>query len=100
MGGDAAQRLRCTHLSFDYARGKYPERVQEDHTISERALRRGEERSLRSRGKREKECGRWVNGHRPFSSLPNFLNFLNFRGTSEPTYRLTDSPTSFSFRNA
>ena len=34
-GGDAAQRLRCTHLSFDYARGKYPERVPEDHTISE-----------------------------------------------------------------
>jgi hypothetical protein len=33
-GGDAAQRLRCTHLSFDYARGKYPERVQEDHSIS------------------------------------------------------------------
>ena len=27
-----------------------------------------------------------------FSSLSNFLNFLNFRGTSEPTYRLTDQP--------
>src|SRR5215208_6454978 len=41
-GGDAAQRLRCTHLSFDYARGKYPERVQEDHTISQRVpLRSG-----------------------------------------------------------
>src|SRR5215204_2654522 len=49
-GGDVAQRLRCTHLSFEYARGKYPERVREDHTISERALRRGgTEGSLRSR---------------------------------------------------
>src|SRR5215212_839104 len=38
-GGDVALRLRCTHLSFDYARGKYPERVREDHTISEGALR-------------------------------------------------------------
>src|SRR5215213_1849035 len=51
-GGDVAKRLRCTHLSFDYARGKYPERVREDHTISERALRRGwKEGSLRSRGR-------------------------------------------------
>ena len=35
-GGDAAQRLRCTHLSFNYARGKYPERVQDHHSISVR----------------------------------------------------------------
>ena len=40
-GGDAAQRLRCTHLSFDYARGKYPERVQEDHSISRGVLAEG-----------------------------------------------------------
>src|SRR5829696_563637 len=98
-GGDVAKRLRCTHLSFDYARGKYPERVPEDHTISEGrhfvqgvpaspqgvpvaplpqgvALRSGGEgRSLRSRGKRGKGLG-------------NFSNFLNFRDTSELTYQL------------
>ena len=28
------ERLRCTHLSFDYARGKYPERVRKEHTIN------------------------------------------------------------------
>ena len=34
-GGDAARRLRCTHLSLDNARGKHPERVQRERTINE-----------------------------------------------------------------
>src|SRR5215217_16300 len=76
-GGDAAQRLRCTHLSFDYARGKYPERVQEDHTISQKV-------PLRSGG-----AG---------GSPPQGVKGDRRRTFSTP--RLTDSRLPTSFRNA
>src|SRR5215213_2670242 len=92
-GGDAAQRLRCTHLSFDYARGKYPERVQEDHTISVRCWRMGDY-SLRSCDRVIVRCahGGWVTGS--FFLPPCHLSPMTHHpspdssGTPTPSVRL------------